>query len=243
MKKLFLIIMFLIVFIGIDVKADDNTCTYANGLKITRAADEGFGWALMDSGNYSSYDGNIRFASNSEHRAWESCPGVLYIACNGNECILGEEQSMVDNFGSMEALNLQTSSVDSEINTIIPDDYIDTSGPNYNTTIPSISGNDEKCPAIFGDANDENSILGYMNKYIFTPIRYITPVIFLLLTSLDFAKAVFSGEQDSMKKAQGNFGKRAVAAILVFLAPTVVTILLNLVDFMGCLGSGNLNGL
>lgn len=90
----------------------------------------------------------------------------------------------------------------------------------------------EKCPAIFGNANQEGSIMYLLKNYFFTPVRIITPIILILLTSLDFAKAVFADEKDGMKKAKDNFLKRAVAALIIFLAPTIVSALLSLADFI-----------
>ena len=102
--------------------------------------------------------------------------------------------------------------------------------PNYTLGIfGGVTGN-ATCPAIFGSASDPDSIFGFMSKYIFTPIRWLTPIILIVLTSLDFAKAIFLDEKDGMGKAKGNFGKRAVAALIIFLAPTIVSILLTLID-------------
>ena len=89
----------------------------------------------------------------------------------------------------------------------------------------------EACPAIFGNANQEGSIMYLLKNYFFTPVRIITPIILILLTSLDFAKAVFADEKDGMKKAKDNFLKRAVAALIIFLAPTIVSALLSFVDW------------
>ena len=118
---------------------------------------------------------------------------------------------------------------------ILPPSGNNNTKPNYSLGIfeycdeNGCSGTSE-CPTIFGRADDPDSIFGFMSKYIFTPIRWLTPIILIVLTSLDFAKAIFMDEKDGMGKAKSNFGKRAVAALIIFLAPTIVSILLTLID-------------
>lgn len=69
-----------------------------------------------------------------------------------------------------------------------------------------------------------------MNRYVYKPIKWITPVLLLVLTSLDFAKIVFSGDQKGMSKATTNFLKRAVAALIVFFAPDIITLLVTFIN-------------
>lgn len=90
----------------------------------------------------------------------------------------------------------------------------------------------DECPSIFGSPSDEESLFYLLKNYIFSPVRIITPIILILLTSLDFAKAIFADEKDGMKKAKGNFIKRAAAALIIFLAPTIVSFLISLVDYI-----------
>ena len=57
---------------------------------------------------------------------------------------------------------------------------------------------------------------------IFLPLDKIlddTPTYSKLLSSnkLDFAKAIFSGNEDGMKKAQAKFIKRVIIAVVIFL--------------------------
>ena len=81
------------------------------------------------------------------------------------------------------------------------------------------------CTGVF----DPNFIDG-INKYVFTPIKWITPVALLILTSIDFAGVVLSGDKKGMDKAKNNFLKRAVAAIIIFLAPLILNLILSLIQ-------------
>lgn len=62
-------------------------------------------------------------------------------------------------------------------------------------------------------------------------IKYILPVIVIVMGILDFIKAIAAGKEDEMKKAQGSFVKRLIAAALVFLIPLIVEFVLDKMGF------------
>lgn len=84
------------------------------------------------------------------------------------------------------------------------------------------------------DAADECSkvvneeILNVLNDYVYVPIKWATPILLLLLTSIDFSKVVFTGKKEDMDKVKSNFMKRFVAALIVFFAPDVIILIVNL---------------
>ena len=61
-------------------------------------------------------------------------------------------------------------------------------------------------------------------------IRIFVPILLIGLGVLDFAKATFAKSEDDMKKIREKFIKRIVAAVLVFLAPIFVNLLLELAN-------------
>ena len=66
-------------------------------------------------------------------------------------------------------------------------------------------------------------------------IKYIIPVAVMVLGILDFIKAISAGKDDEMKKAQGNFIKRLIAAALIFIIPLIIEFVL---DKMGYASNG-----
>ena len=62
-------------------------------------------------------------------------------------------------------------------------------------------------------------------------IKYILPVIVIVMGILDFIKAIAAGKDDELKKAQGSFTKRLIAAALVFLIPLIVEFVLDKMGF------------
>lgn len=56
-----------------------------------------------------------------------------------------------------------------------------------------------------------------------------TPVILVIFGMIDLVKAVTSGKEDDIKKAQGTFIKRLIAGALVFFVFVLVKLLVNFV--------------
>ena len=82
----------------------------------------------------------------------------------------------------------------------------------------------ETCQGIFG-----NELLGEI-KSVLKIIQIVAPIILLLLTSLDFAKVIFSDSKDGLDKAKNNFLKRGVAILIIFFAPFIINLILDLVN-------------
>lgn len=62
-------------------------------------------------------------------------------------------------------------------------------------------------------------------------IKYILPVIVIVLGIIDFIKAIATGKDDELKKAQGSFIKRLVSAALVFIIPLIIEFILSKMGF------------
>ena len=68
-----------------------------------------------------------------------------------------------------------------------------------------------------------------MLSYVILALRIAIPLILIGLGVVDFAKGVFSSEED-MKKIQQKFIKRIILSIGFFLIPTVINLLLNIAE-------------
>lgn len=69
--------------------------------------------------------------------------------------------------------------------------------------------------------------------FILTIIQWVVPVILILLGTIDLVKAVMAGKEDDIKKNQQTLIKRAIAAVIVFLVPLIVSVI------TGLLGTNN----
>lgn len=81
------------------------------------------------------------------------------------------------------------------------------------------------CNGVFG-----KDFIPAMRNYVYTPIKWATPILLLILTSIDFAKVVFAGKKEDMDKAKNNFLKRSIAAIIIFFAPNIIDLVVSFIQ-------------
>lgn len=65
---------------------------------------------------------------------------------------------------------------------------------------------------------------------IMNTVRIIVPILLIILGMSDFFKATFSNKEEDMKKDRDRFIKRIIAAIVVFLVPVFVNLVLTLAN-------------
>lgn len=64
-------------------------------------------------------------------------------------------------------------------------------------------------------------------KFLLKIVQWVVPVILILLGTIDLVKAVIAGKDDDIKKHQQTLIKRIIAAVIVFLVPIIVSILMG----------------
>lgn len=79
------------------------------------------------------------------------------------------------------------------------------------------------CETLLGD-----KLIKKIDRYL-DIIKIAVPIILIGLGIFDFTKAIFAGE-DEMKKAQKSFIKRLLVALLIFITPTIIHLLLQLAN-------------
>lgn len=77
-----------------------------------------------------------------------------------------------------------------------------------------------------GTCNVSDKILKLI-KNVFKWGKYIAPVLVIILSILDFIKALAAQNDDEMKKAQGRFVKRLISAALLFIIPFLIEFALD----------------
>ena len=67
-------------------------------------------------------------------------------------------------------------------------------------------------------------------------IKYLVPVLLIVLSILDFVKAMAGEKDDELKKAQKHFTIRLIAAVLIFLMPFILEFIFDKMGFVyeGC---------
>ena len=74
--------------------------------------------------------------------------------------------------------------------------------------------------------NMSNRIIKFIAN-ILKWVKYVAPVLVIILGILDFIKAMAAQNDDQMKKAQGKFVKRLIAAALLFIVPFIIEFVLD----------------
>ena len=66
-------------------------------------------------------------------------------------------------------------------------------------------------------------------KMVIKVLQIAVPIGLIVMGTIDMAKAVIAGDEKKMKEAQKPFIKRIIAAIIVFLIPIIVNMVLSFV--------------
>lgn len=66
-------------------------------------------------------------------------------------------------------------------------------------------------------------------KALFEIIKILIPIALLIYGALDLAKAVIASDEKEIKGATSKFIKRAIAAVAIFFAVTLVNVVMGLV--------------
>lgn len=78
----------------------------------------------------------------------------------------------------------------------------------------------------------------YYVRLVIKIIQIAVPIALILFGTIDMAKAVIAGDEKKMKEAQKPFVKRIISAIIVFLIPYIVQVVVGIVtnktQYKGC---------
>lgn len=65
--------------------------------------------------------------------------------------------------------------------------------------------------------------------YVLLVFKIVIPLLLIILGMLDLGKAVIASKDDEIKKSIVSLVKRAIAAVVIFLLPTIVSFLIGIV--------------
>lgn len=85
---------------------------------------------------------------------------------------------------------------------------------------------------ILGDPADENST-AWLLKQIFNYLKVLGPMIILVMSAIDFTKAIIAGDDDTMQKCYKRLITRLILAVALFVVPTLVEVLLDVFGITG----------
>lgn len=171
------------------------------------------------------------FSSNSL-----TCPSSIYrcvnrmqggysyeLSTSGNVCSsdtlsTGDGQQLGSNYANLGYGDPDDGSSDGSVT--LDDLKEDLNSYNQSTT----------CNGILGEPDNEESV-AWLLQQILNYIKILGPILVVILSSMDFAKAIIASDDESMKKAEKKLMIRLVLAVALFLVPTLVSVMLNVLGY------------
>ena len=87
---------------------------------------------------------------------------------------------------------------------------------------------EDNCTSLLGKPTNEGDPAYYLQKGL-DIIKYLGVILCIVLTIVDFAKAIFSNDKDMLKPLSKKALSRLIYAVLLFFLPIIVKTLLTLV--------------
>ncbi len=87
--------------------------------------------------------------------------------------------------------------------------------------------------------NDERKVL-YIAGIVLLVIRIAVPILLIVISSFDLIKAMTQNNDTEIKKVINSIIPKVISAIIIFLLPTILSLILKLVNQEGVL-NGNAN--
>ncbi len=94
-------------------------------------------------------------------------------------------------------------------------------------------GLDDDCETIFMNADGTFNDFGNFVQDIFTVLKFLAPLLVIVLSTIDYIKAITAQNADEMKKANGRFVKRLIAGVAIFLLPFLLDFLFEIFGLYG----------
>ena len=91
---------------------------------------------------------------------------------------------------------------------------------------------EQNCEGLLGDPADTESV-AWLLQELLTVLKIVGPLLVVVLSSVDFAKVIISGDSEAMTKAGKKLASRLVLAVALFFVPIIVSALLDVFGITG----------
>ncbi len=95
----------------------------------------------------------------------------------------------------------------------------------------------KSCDNLFGDPDDVDCT-AYWMQWILNIAKYVAIAALLVLSTVDFIKALASNDKDALKKASMTTAKRFIFVVILFFLPIIVDFIMRLFGAYGTCGIG-----
>lgn len=96
----------------------------------------------------------------------------------------------------------------------------------------TIDNSVDDCNSYFGDP-DYSQYPAYWMQWILDIIKYVAIAALLVLSTVDFIKALVSNDKDALKKATTTTAKRFIYVVILFFLPIIVDFIMRLFGAYG----------
>lgn len=195
----------LILFIPHNVEAEEaKKCLYDNGSTITIHTDN----------TAETADGMISWNWWKKKNGNQLiCPKYIIMS---DPILVRDSLEDAENYSTKNKVNYY-SLVSSEI----------VAKSDNNNTQNNSDGTSE---SYLGKVDDEDSV-AWLIKKVLNYVRIAGPVLVLILTSVDYLRALIQSDDETMAKINKKLGTRLLLVVLLFLIPTLVNVVLSLVGY------------
>lgn len=108
------------------------------------------------------------------------------------------------------------------------------SGTNYGSGLIKGKSGDPleefDCSIFTETGSDDGKSLGDILSMVINIIKILVPIVLLVLGSIDFVQAIFAQDESAIKKAQSKFIKRLIIAVVIFLIPSILKVILGIAN-------------
>ncbi len=106
-----------------------------------------------------------------------------------------------------------------------------TNSNNINSWMNDYNSDQGSCASILGNPSDPNSV-AWLVVTVLNYFRVLGPLAVIVLSGIDYVKAIINSDDDAMKKTSNRLGKRLILAALLFLIPSIVKLLLQVFNIV-----------
>ena len=85
------------------------------------------------------------------------------------------------------------------------------------------------CEDLMGGTTGIPDQIAHIIGLAVTLIQIIVPILLIIWGMLDLGKAVIASKEDEIKKATGALVRRAIAAVVIFLLPTIISFIMTVI--------------
>lgn len=108
---------------------------------------------------------------------------------------------------------------------------------NSNNKTSSVSSNENnlstKKTLSCGSLDYIPSALPYFTNNLYKVVKWLVPIILILMGTIDFVRAVISQDENSMKSSTNRFIRRLIAAVVIFFVLAIVQFIISVVNASG----------